>query len=112
MDWPQYGPQKLKPLEYLYEKIQKRYKEKKGPTPPKKIKTMILTSHAASMHLVIQLSSDRVIPRERLGPFPQLFMGTSAKQRTEQLVAHGQMVENLQHLYQHGDGHREQHNGL
>ena len=64
------------------------------------------------MHLVIQFPGNRVVPRERLGPIPQLFMRTSAKQRTEQLVAHGQMVENLQHLYQHGNRHREQNQRL
>ena len=73
---------------------------------------MKLTSHAASMHLVIQFPGDRVVPRERLGPIPQLFMGAATEQRAEQLVAHRQVVENLQHLYQHGDGHGEQHNGL
>ena len=64
------------------------------------------------MHLMVEFSGDGVVPRERLGPIPQLFVGTSAKQRTEQLVAHGQMVENLQHLYQHGDGHGEQNQRL
>ena len=64
------------------------------------------------MHLVIQFSGDRVVPRERLGPIPQLFVRTASEQRTEQFMTHGQMVENLQHVYQYGDRHREQHNGL
>ena len=64
------------------------------------------------MHLVIQFPGDRVVPRERLGPIPQLFMGTSAKQRAEQFMAHGQMVENLQHVDQYGNGHGEQNNRL
>ena len=57
------------------------------------------------MHLMVEFPGDRVVPRERLGPISQLFMRTSAKQRTKQLVAHGQVVENLQHLNQHRDGH-------
>ena len=73
---------------------------------------MKLTSHTATMDLMVQFPGDRMVPRERFGPIPQLFMRTSAKQRAEQLVAHGQMVENLQHLYQHGDGHREQNQRL
>ena len=59
---------------------------------------MKLTSHTAAMHLVIQFSGDGMIPRERFRPVPQLFMRTASKQRTEQLMAHGQVVENLQHL--------------
>ena len=59
------------------------------------------------MDLVIQFSGDRVIPRERFGPTPQLFMGAASKQRAEQLMAHREVVENLQHLYQHGDRNGE-----
>ena len=76
------------------------------------MKAVKLTSHTTSMHLVIQFPGNRVVPRERLGPIPQLFMRTSAKQRTEQLVAHRQMVENLQHLYKHSDWHGIQNNRL
>ena len=64
------------------------------------------------MDLVVEFSGDRMVPRERFSPIPQLFMRTATEQRAEQLVAHGQMVENLQHLYQHGDGHREQNQRL
>ena len=66
---------------------------------------MKLTSHTASMHFVIQFSGDRVVPRERFGPIPQLFMGAASKQRTEQFMAHGQVVENLQHVYQDRNRH-------
>ena len=59
---------------------------------------MTLTSHTATMDLMIQFSGDGVVPRERLGPIPQLFMGAASKQRAEQLMAHGQVVENLQHI--------------
>ena len=73
---------------------------------------MTLTSHTAAMHLMIQFTSDGVVPRERFCPIPQLFMGAASKQRTEQLMAHGQVVENLQHVDQDRDGHGKQHNGL
>ena len=71
---------------------------------------MTLTSHAASMHFMVQFSGDGMVPRERFRPIPQLFMGAATEQRAEQLMAHGQVVQNLQHLDQHGNGHREQHN--
>ena len=73
---------------------------------------MTLTSHTAAMDLMIQFSGDGVVPRERFGPRSQLFMGAASEQRAEQLMAHGQVVQNLEHVDQHGDRHREQHNGL
>ena len=59
------------------------------------------------MDLMVQFPGDGVVPRERLGPIPQFFMRTSAKQRAEQLVAHGQVVQDLQHIYQDRDGNGE-----
>ena len=50
------------------------------------------------MDLVIQFSGNGMVPRERPGPRSQFFVGTASEQRTEQLMAHGQVVENLQHL--------------
>ena len=66
---------------------------------------MTLTSHTAAMDLVIQFSSDRVVPRERFGPISQLFVRTATEQRAEQLMAHGQVVQDLEHLNQHRDRH-------
>ena len=76
------------------------------------MKAVKLTSHTTSMDLVIQFSGDGVVPRERFCPIPQLFMGTSAKQRAEQLMAHGQVVQDLEHVNQHRDRHGEQHDRL
>ena len=56
---------------------------------------MKLTSHTAAMDLMVEFSGDGVVPRERFRPIPQLFMRTTSKQCAEQLVAHGQVVENL-----------------
>ena len=53
---------------------------------------MKLTSHAASMDLVIQFPSDRVVPRERFRSRSQLFVGTSSEEGTETLMAHRQVV--------------------
>ena len=64
------------------------------------------------MNLMVQFSGDGVVPRERFGPRSQLFMRTATEQRAKQLMAHGQVVENLQHVNQHRDRHREQHDGL
>ena len=57
------------------------------------------------MDLMIQFSGDRVVPRERFRPIPQLFMGTATEQRAEQLVAHGQVVQYLEHVYQDRNRH-------
>ena len=73
---------------------------------------MKLTSHTTAMHLMVQFSGNGMVPRERFGPIPQLFMGTSAKQRAEQLMAHRQVMQYLQHVDQDRNRHREQHNGL
>ena len=64
------------------------------------------------MDLMVEFPGNGMVPRERFRPIPQLFMRTATEQRTEQLMAHGQMVQDLQHVNQYGDGHREQHNGL
>ena len=64
------------------------------------------------MHLVIQFSGDGVVPRERFRPIPQLFMGAATEQRAEQLMAHGQVVQYLEHLYKHSDWHGIQNNRL
>ena len=66
---------------------------------------MKLTSHTASMDLVIQFPGDRVVPRERFGPIPQLFMRTASKQCAEQLMAHRQVMQDLQHVYQDRNRH-------
>ena len=73
---------------------------------------MKLTSHTAAMHLVIQFPGNGVIPRERLGPRSQLFMRTATEQGAETLMAHWQMMQNLQHINKDRDRDREQHNRL
>ena len=57
------------------------------------------------MHLVIQFSGNRMVPRERFGSIPQLFMGAATEQRAEQLMAHGQVVQDLEHVYQDRNRH-------
>ena len=59
------------------------------------MKAIKLTSHTASMDLMVEFPGDRVVPRERFGPIPQLFVGTATEQRAEQLMAHWQVVQNL-----------------
>ena len=73
---------------------------------------MRLTSHATAMHLVIEFSGDGVVPRQRFGPCSKLFVGTASKQRTETLMAHRQVVQDLEHVNQNSNWHGEQHNGL
>ena len=50
------------------------------------------------MDLVIQFPGNGVVPRERFGPIPQLFMRAASEQRAEQLMAHRQVMENLEHV--------------
>ena len=53
---------------------------------------MKLTSHTASMDLMIQFSGDGVIPWQRFSPRPQLFVGAAAEQRAKTLMAHWEVV--------------------
>ena len=57
------------------------------------------------MDLVIQFSGDGVVPRERFRPIPQLFMGAATEQRAEQLMAHRQVMQDLEHVDENSDGH-------
>ena len=64
------------------------------------------------MDLMIQFPGDRVVPRERFGPIPQLFVGAPSEQGAETLMAHRQVMQDLQHLNQDRDRNGEQHNRL
>ena len=73
---------------------------------------MKLTSHTTSMDLMIQFSGDGMVPRQRFRPIPQLFMGAPSEQGAEQLMAHRQVMENLQHIEENSNRHGEQYNRL
>ena len=73
---------------------------------------MKLTSHTTAMHLVIQFSGNGMIPREHLSPRSQFFVSTTSKQRTETLVTHWQVMQNLQHIDENRNWHREQNQRL
>ena len=75
-------------------------------------KEMTLTGHTASMDLMVEFPGNGMVPRERFRPIPQLFMGAATEQRAEQLMAHGQVVQDLEHVDQDRNRHGEQHNGL
>ena len=64
------------------------------------------------MDLVIQFSGDRVVPWQRFSPGSQFFVGAAAEQRAKTLMAHWQMMENLQHVKENGNRYRVQHNRL
>ena len=66
---------------------------------------MKLTSHTAAMDLVVEFPGNGVVPRERFRPISQLFVCTATEQRAEQLMAHRQVVENLEHIDQDRDRH-------
>ena len=57
------------------------------------------------MDLVIEFSGNGVVPRERFRPIPQLFMGAATEQRAEQLMAHRQVMQDLEHIYQDRNRH-------
>ena len=75
-------------------------------------KVIKLTSHTASMDLMVEFPGDRVVPRQRFGPRSQLFMGTAAEEGAETFMAHRQVVQDLQHIEENSNWHREQHHGL
>ena len=64
------------------------------------------------MDLMVEFSGNGMVPRERFSPRSQFFVGAATEQRLETLMAHGQVMQDLQHVNQYGDGHREQHNRL
>ena len=57
------------------------------------------------MDLMIEFSGDGVVPRERFCPISQLFMGAATEQRAEQLMAHRQVMQDLEHIYQDRNRH-------
>ena len=73
---------------------------------------MTLTGHTTAMDLVIQFSGNGVVPRERFRPISQFFMRAATEQRTKQLMAHGQVVQDLEHVDQYGNRYREQNQRL
>ena len=44
------------------------------------MKAMRLTSHSAAMDLVIQLTGDRVVPRQRFSPISQFLVGAASEE--------------------------------
>ena len=76
------------------------------------MKAIKLTSHATAMNLVIEFPGNRVVPRQRFRPRSQFLMGTASEEGTETFVAHRQVVQDLQHIEENRNRHREQHNGL
>ena len=64
------------------------------------------------MNLVIEFPGDRVVPWQRFGPIPQLFVGAATEQRLETFMAHWQVMQDLQHVEENSNRDRVQHNGL
>ena len=60
------------------------------------------------MHLMVQFPGNGVVPRERFGPRTQFFMGAASEEGVKTLMAHWQMVQNLEHLDQDRNRDREQ----
>ena len=64
------------------------------------------------MDLVIQAPGHRVVPRQRLGPIPQLFMGASPEHSAQTFLAHWEVTQKLQHVEEDRNRYRVQHNRL
>ena len=64
------------------------------------------------MHLMIDFSIDGMTTRQDLGPIPQFMVGTPSEKRTQNRLAHWQVVENLQHVEENRDRDTVQHNRL
>ena len=66
---------------------------------------MGLTGHATAMDLMIQAPGHGVVPRQRFGPIPQLFVGAASEEGAQAFLTHPEVMQLLQHLKQHGDRH-------
>ena len=64
------------------------------------------------MDLVIQLTGNRVVPRQCLGPITEFLMSASPEQGAQAFLAHRQAVQHLQHFEQNSNWYGVQHNGL
>ena len=73
---------------------------------------MGLTRHATAMDLMVEFPGDRVFPRQRFGPIPQLFVSAASEEGTETFMTHREVVEDLQHVEQDRNRHRIQHQRL
>ena len=73
---------------------------------------MGLTCHATAMHLMVEFPGHGMVPRQRFGPIPQLFVGAASEEGTQTFLTHREVMQLLQHLKQHSDRHRVQHSGL
>ena len=73
---------------------------------------MGLTRHATAMHLMIEFPGNGVVPRQRFGPIPQLFMGAASEEGVQTFLAHREVVEDLQHIKQDRNRYRVQDNRL
>ena len=76
------------------------------------MKAIKLTSHTASMDLVIQFPSNGMIPRQCSGPSSQLFVGAASKHGTQAFVTHREVAQQLQHIKQDRDWYGVQNNRL
>ena len=64
------------------------------------------------MHLMIEFPGDRMVPRQRFGPIPQLLMGAASEQGAQAFATIRQVAQQLQHIEQDRNRYRVQHNGL
>ena len=71
-----------------------------------------LTRHATAMDLMVEFPGDRVVPWQRLGPIPQLFVSAASEEGAETFMTHREVVKNLQHINQDRDRHGVQHQRL
>ena len=64
------------------------------------------------MDLMVEFPGNGMVPRERFRPIPQLLMRTATEQRAEQLMTHGQVVQDLQHVNEDRNWYGEQNQRL
>ena len=76
------------------------------------MKAITLTSHSASMDLMVEFSGDRVVPRQCLGPIPQFFMSAASEEGAQTVTSYRRVPQSLQCLEQHHNRHGIQHHRL
>ena len=71
-----------------------------------------LTSLSTAMDLMIQVPCNGVVPRQRFGQIPQLFVGATPEQGAQTVASYWQVAQDLQQVEQHSDRHGVQHQRL
>ena len=93
--------------------MNKKKRDMRKPTPGLWKKSQWgLTSVSTAMDLMIQVPCNGVVPRQRFGQIPQLFVGPTPEQGAQTVASYRQVPQDLQQVEQHSDRQGVQHQRL